>query len=365
MKNFNHADHEDHEGKEQKGVLSRLRVLRDRRGNKNRLNRVTLALFLALGILPLSVPAQDAKPKDQDVVVSVRTSEVILPVTVRNEFGRLTTTLALSDFIVIEDGARQEITSCNARRVPLNVVLLLDVSGSIFTEMGKIREASLAFVRQLSPDDRVCVAQFGGKIELLQDWTGDRDKIERALTRGYRPNNETYFETHLWDALAFAGEKLERVDGRRTIVLLTDCDDNHSTTTESQATAALKRSEAALYVVSKGKAIAEDIKKQYGGFGGAIAGTRGQANALVARFSEEENRMEDIAERTGGRLYRPAAGDDLTKEFGEIAAELARQYVLTYVSSNEAKPGTYRKVTVALAKPGLKAATREGYFVKP
>lgn len=312
-----------------------------------------------------TLPFPNANPSQDDVISRVRTNEIVLPVTVRNDYGRLSTDLSARDFIIVEDGTRQEITSFNTHRVPLKVVLLLDVSGSVFSEMEAIRKASIEFVRQLSPDDEVAVIQFGKSVELLQNWTSDRAKIERAINWEYRATQANFTETHLWDGMFLAADELlPKVEGRRTILLLTDCDDNGSRVTDAQALGAVVRSNSSLYVISKARAIAEDIKQKYGGKRGAIAGTRSQANALYSRFIEDEARMSQLSERSGGKLFNAMTSEDLTTAYRQVCEELQSQYVLTYISSNETPKSTFRKISVIVTRPGMKASWREGYYLE-
>ncbi len=311
-----------------------------------------------------TLPFPNANPSQDDVISRVRTNEIVLPVTVRNDYGRLSTDLSARDFIIVEDGTRQEITSFNTQRVPLKVVLLLDVSGSVFSEMEAIRKASIEFVRQLSPEDEVAVIQFGKSVELLQNWTSDRAKIERAINWEYRATQANFTETHLWDGMFLAADELlPKVEGRRTILLLTDCDDNGSRVTDAQALGAVVRSNSSLYVISKARAIAEDIKQKYGGKRGAIAGTRSQANALYNRFIEDEARMSQLSERSGGKLFNAMTSEDLTTAYRQVCEELQSQYVLTYISSNETPKSTFRKISVIVTRPGMKASWREGYYL--
>ncbi|MBX7218380.1 MAG: VWA domain-containing protein [Blastocatellia bacterium] len=312
-----------------------------------------------------AVTAVTAPSQDEDVIGHVRTSEIVLPVTVRNEYGRLSHSLSASDFIVVEDGVRQTITSFNQRRVPLRIVILLDVSGSIFSEMEAIRQAGADFVKTLSPGDAACVIQFGKGVEVLQDWTDDAAKVATAIQWKYRPTRDNYSETHLWDALASAAhDKLAQVEGRRTILLLTDGDDNQSRTLDKQAMRAVLEADSTLYVVSKARAIAENIKRQYGGFGGLVVGTKWEADKIYKRLLADEARMDDMATRSGGKLLSPLKTEDLAPAFREIGAELQSQYVLTYVSSNEDKAAFFRSISVIVTRPGLKATSRSGYFSK-
>ena len=119
--------------------------------------------------------------------VLLGTQEVLLTITVHDAKGHAARGLTSDDFIVAEDRVRQRIVSCTVASQPVNVVLLLDASGSVFNELASIREAADSFVRALGPEDRVAVVQFAQKVELLQDWTTDREASEHAIDWRYKP----------------------------------------------------------------------------------------------------------------------------------------------------------------------------------
>lgn len=323
-----------------------------------------LVLFLSLFLLASSVSAQSGRRPDRvegedNTLVKVKTSEVLLTVTVKNQYGKLATGLAERDFIVVENGQRQQITSFNIREVPINVVLLLDASGSVFSEMKEIRAAAVQFVEQLRPQDRVSVIQFAEKVELIQNWTSNVSDLKHAINWRYRPGEST----NLWDAVYLAAEeKLSQVEGRKAIVILTDCDDTQSKVTREQAYWAAIRSGASIYVVSKAQALANSIRKNYGGFSGAVAGTRGQAQAVIDHLLLAEQSMSALAEKTGGALFAPPSNKELTQAFLQIVEELKNQYLITYTPSLDTRDGAFRTIKVLLTRPGLVVNHKEGYF---
>ncbi|MBL8151022.1 MAG: VWA domain-containing protein [Blastocatellia bacterium] len=329
-------------------------------------SKIIIQLLLLLIVSSLPIYAQSgrrpitpgAEKTEDDAIVKVKTSEVLLTVTVQNQYGNLATGLSARDFIVIEDGSRQEITSFNVREAPINALLLLDASGSVFTEMKEIRSAAVKFVEQLRPDDKVAIIQFAEKVELIQNWTSNKADLKHAINWRYRPGEVT----HLWDAVFLAAEeKMAQVDGRKAIIILTDCEDTESKVTKEQAYWATIKSGASVYVISKSQALATKIRTEYGGFGGRIAGTKGQADLVIDRLLAAESSMNTFAVKTGGRLYAPIKPEELALAYVQIAEELKNQYIITYTPTNEKRDGSFRALRVAVTRPGLVVNVKEGY----
>lgn len=299
------------------------------------------------------------KNSEDKAIVKVKTSEVVLPVTVRNQTGTLATGLSERDFIVIEDGVRQEITSFNVRELPINIVLLLDASGSVFNELREIRAAAIKFVQQLRPIDQVSIIQFADKIELIQDWTSNQDDLAHAINWRYRPGKET----HLWDGLFLAADnKMSQVEGRKAVIILTDCDDTASKITPDQAYWASVKSGTSIYVISQASSIVKKLTSQYGGAGGKLAGTKKQVDAIAAHYQQAESEMRSTAEKTGGHLYSPLKPEDYLQAYLQVAEELKNQYIITYTPANEQRDGKFRNIKVALTRGGLDVNAKEGYI---
>jgi Ca-activated chloride channel homolog len=307
---------------------------------------------------------QETSPDDD--VVRIRSEEVFLPVSVRDWKGAPVGGLGQESFLVYDNGVRQEIRSFNRHRVPANIVLLLDASGSVFSQMRFIREAAKGFMRGLLKEDKVCVMQFADKVELLQDWTPatQTGELEKSLDWRYHPGESTTFYDGLYLA---AQEQLSRVEGRRIIVLLTDGIDTAERKRASftEALEAVRRAEASVYVVSLTASLRALIEKKTGGgwLGRLLAG--GYDPRLIARYMDQINGAEKLlaglAAQTGGRIFLPIKEDDLMPAYESIAEELRTQYIITYKPTPRASFGEWRRIHVLVTPGGYEVSAREGY----
>jgi VWFA-related protein len=304
-----------------------------------------------------------AKGEGEGFAVSVRTEEVILPVTVRDHTGRLISGLDPQDFFIYDNGQRQKIEQFNRRKVPVNVIFLLDASGSVFDQMETIRAAAISFVKTLAPEDRVAVMQFADKVQLLQDWTNNFEDLKLAFNWKYRPGQATAF----YDALVSAADKFKGVEGRRAIILLTDGINTKGSAGFSQGLAAIQRLEAATYVVSETEAQARALRRNTKGAAGFFnrilaGGYRGQIEQYLSMLEQAERELTTLAEATGGQIYLPVEERDLRRAYAEVAEELKTQYIISYVPGSEGiADNSYHKVEV-LVRGGYQAHTRRGYY---
>jgi Ca-activated chloride channel family protein len=340
-----------------------------------------LSALLAAALITACWPAQgtaaqsgrrlpQTSPRESDDTVRLRAEEVLLNVTVTDSSGRQITSLKQEDFIIAEDNQRQDIASFLVSSVPVNVVLMLDASGSVAGEIDSLKNAAMQFVAQLGPEDQVSIIKFHTDIELIQDWTSKADEVRHAISWRFKPGmvmdrNGRYSpgSTSLYDALyAAADDQLAKVDGRKAIILLTDGDDTSSKVTYDQALSAVVRSGAIVFVISKARAIMTAINDQYGGRLGKVFGTARAAGAVTARLERAEFMMTGLAKRTGGQIFSPLEDKQMEDVYREVARELKNQYIITYVSKNGERDGRLRQVRVYLARPGYQARTREAYY---
>jgi VWFA-related protein len=306
---------------------------------------------------------EEIKPGD---VISVNTSEVMLPVTVRDSNGRLIRDLTRSDFHVFEDGREQPLSDLALRQVPVDIVLMIDASSSVTSNLDDFRRAVEGFATRLAPEDRISLIKFDDRVELLQDWTQSKFQLHRALNR-----IQAGMFTRFNDALLLAAkEQFRSTKSRRAIIVLTDgIDSGHGATAFEVALQGLLQAQVTVYVVSN-TAIERAAKKAE--LDSMTRGTESELRFNQIRMDDlreglrvidlSEERLAQLTTATGGRLYKPPSFDALDATYAEVADELRHQYSLYYTPLNRERDGSFRRVLVETDTPAYHATTRVGYF---
>ena len=301
-----------------------------------------------------------------DEVVTVDTTEVLLPVTVRDGEGRLVGSLTRDDFRVLEDGREQPLRDLVLRQVAVDVALMVDASSSVSSNLDDFRAAVEQFSAKLAPEDRFCLIKFDDRVELLLDWTSSRAQLRRALGR-VAGGMFTRFNDSLY---LTAQEQFKGTQRRHVIVVLTDGIDNgRGSTTLEGALRQLLTSQVAVYVISN-TAIQRARKRAE--LDSLISGTDSSVRFNTLRIDDlrESLRVLDASEQnlsllskaTGGRLFLPESFNALDGVYGEVADELRHQYALYYTPLNKARDGGFRLVKVGVARPGMQVNARVGYY---
>lgn len=325
--------------------------------------------FDGLGAPP-PVPTLKQKREDQEVapgdVISVNTTEVMIPVTVRDSSGRLVNALTRDDFRVFENDRQQPLSDLALRQVPVDVVLMVDASSSVANNLDDFRRAAEGFAGRLANDDRISLIKFDDRVELLQDWTHSRFQLQRALRR-IEPGMFTRFN----DALMLAArDQFGTTKSRRAVIVLSDgIDSGRGTATLEAALQELLKSQVSVYVVSNTE-ISRAAKRS------ELDALMGNSDATI-RFNQirigdlrEGLRVLDLSEQmlaqltaaTGGRLYKPQSFAGLEATYAEVAEELRHQYAVYYTPLNKARDGGFRRVRVEMTNPAYQGHTRVGYF---
>src|ERR1043166_1715683 len=309
---------------------------------------------------------QDSEAVDDDEVVRINASEVLVPATVRDSSGRLVTDLTRKDFRVFEDGREQPLSDLSLRRVPVDVALLVDASSSVAESFEDFRRAAEQFAARLSPEDRFCLIKFDDRVELLLDWTQSRLHLRRALAR-----LSTGVFTRFNDALLLlAREQFRAGERRHALVVLSDgIDSNRGSATSDAALRALLQSQVAVYVIANTEI--ERARKQ-AELDSLLAGSDstvrfnelriGDLREGLRVLADSETNLAALTRETGGRLYKPQSFDALDQVYTEIADELRHQYALYYTPTNPARDGRFRSVRVEVPGHDYQVATRVGYY---
>jgi Ca-activated chloride channel homolog len=289
---------------------------------------------------------------------------VKVPISIFDERSNLVDNLRREDFRIWEDQVPQEIRSFGVDKNPVSVVLVLDTSTSEKSDLKKIKESAEEFAVALSPEDRISLLTFNDEVHRELDWTNSKKILRKALGKIH-----TGLRTALYDAMYLAaGEQLQGVDGRKAIILLTDCLNNQSRVDFRNASLAITQSQASLYVVSKTVMAREEAKHErrvimltdiYKRLFG------NDENYLDEFFKKRETEMADLAEETGGRCFFPIDYDHIKNVYSEVARELKSKYYLTYISNQQLPPDSFHRISIEYLAPATKILYRKGYYYQP
>jgi len=323
------------------------------------------------------------EPVEEDAI-KIDTEIVSVPVKVLDRKGRFIGGLAKEDFQVFEDGVPQEIAYFSNERQPFTVALVLDMSYSAKFKAPEIQQAALAFISQLRENDRVMVVSFDEQVYVHTAPTSDRQVLQRAVKA-----TKIGFGTSLYEAIDLViNEKLKKVTGRKAIVLFSDGVDTTSRRAHdlNNLSDALEL-DALVYPIQydtfsavqemKNKPIITQqpipspIPSQNkspfpfplpsGGTGGV--GTMDAKGTTPEEYRKADEYLNEMANRTGGRLYQADSTANLALAFSNIAAELREYYSLSYYPKEEAKTGKKHKIKVRVNENGAVVRARDSYVV--
>ncbi|MCI0337912.1 MAG: VWA domain-containing protein [Acidobacteria bacterium] len=303
----------------------------------------------------------DTKQKPQEeMTVKLNTSLVNVPVIVTDRDGKYIPNLTVRNFEIYEENVKQSIDGFSSTEVPFNVVLVIDTSGSTRFKLEDIQDAALTFIEQLREKDRVMIVSFDSQVYIDSEFTNDRRQLRKAILQ-----TRTGGATRLYDALDLVlTERLEKMNGRKAIVLFSDGVDTASRLATAPSTIDLvEESDVLVYAIQYDTK--EDVR---GGMFGM--GRRGSAPAIIrippSGASDEEYRradryMKEVVDRSGARLYKADMLGDVKQAFQLIAEELRYQYTLSYYPLNDKRDGSYRRIRVVVDRLNSAVRARKGY----
>jgi VWFA-related protein len=306
-------------------------------------------------------PTTDAAPSGDEDVVKVATDLVTIPVSVFDRNGLYIPGLGKENFKIFEDGREQQIAYFGAQDKPFTVVLLLDTSPSTQYKIEEIHQAAKAFVDQLSPNDSVIVIEFNSSVKVQCQRTTDRQKIYKGIDKAKFGEG-----TSLYNAVDEALRKqLSQIEGRKAVVLFTDGVDTTSRKNSYDGTVAYAEESDSLVFPIYFNTYQDNRSDPRGGVWGGILGpTIWAAGTSAEEYAIGKKYLEDLADVTGGRVFRPeAVPGGLERAFEGIAEELRRQYNIGYVPDTEGKPGQRKAIKVRVDRPNLIVRARDSYIV--
>jgi VWFA-related protein len=291
-----------------------------------------------------------------DYSIKVNVPLVNVDVLVTTKSGQFVPGLKKENFRVFEDGSPQQITNFNVSKAPITAVLLVEFGDTNYQFMVQALQASYAFANTLTKDDWVAVTYYDMQSHILVDFTQDKQALRGALNTLRMPG---FSETNMFDALYDTLDRLDRVEGKKYVILVSTGIDTFSRITLDKIYKKIKDTkDVTIFPVSVGGAIRIMYEAQGRTPPRGIGIRKDQMDYLQA-----DNEMRTFAAMTGGRAYFPRFQGELPELFADISSDIRNQYTLAYHPSNSKLDGTYRKlkVQVVAADGGpLKARDQKG-----
>jgi VWFA-related protein len=311
---------------------------------------------------PPPPPAPKKVEDNPDYSLKVNVPLVNVDVLVTSKNGQFIPGLKKENFRILEDGVPQQLSNFNVSQAPITAVLLVEFASTNYIFMIQALQASYAFANTLKKDDWVAVSYFDMQSHILVDFTQDKKAIYGAINELRIPG---FSETNVFDALYDTLDRLDRVEGKKYIILVTTGVDTFSKITLDKMMKKIKDTkDVTIFPVSIGFIVREYCETHPGGCRGAhgMGIPVGQMDYL-----QGDNEMRTFAAMTGGRAYFPRFEGELPELFGDISSDIRNQYSISYHPTNTKLDGTYRKLKVQVVGPEgaqLKVKDQKGKDVK-
>jgi len=311
---------------------------------------------------PLPPPEKPKKVEgmpDYSIKVDVPLVNVDVLVTTKN--GQFVPGLKQGNFRISEDGTAQTITNFNQSEAPITAVLLVEFASTNYYFMREALNAGYAFANSLKKDDWIAVVSYDMKPDILVDFTQDKRAVYGGLNQLRIPG---FSETNLFDALYDTLDRLDGIQGRKYVVLITTGVDTFSKLNLDQIMRKIKSTrDVTIFPVSIGWALRNYCETR---------GCTGYSHGVGIPISnmdylQADNQLNAFARMTGGRFYQPRFQGELPEIFHDIGSDIRNQYSIAYHPTNSKLDGTYRKLKIEIVGPDgspLKIHDQKGKDVK-
>jgi Ca-activated chloride channel homolog len=265
---------------------------------------------------------------------------VTLDVAVLDNKGNPIPKIPQERFRILEDNTPQKITGYSIGEAPMTVCLVVEFSNRfqrLYTRnWGETLRDAYGFVSTLKPEDYLAVIAYDMRPEILSDFSTDRSQAAEALSRLRIP---AFSEANLYDALVFTGERMQDIEGRKAIVLLSSGIDTFSKLTFDKARHAVQDNGVPIYAIG----LAQATREMAGAMRPGMAGAQSDMNLAVSN-----EQMKTFATETGGRAFFPRFDGEMPGIFRMVQESMRNNYTLTYQPTNQVKDGKFRRLKVEL-----------------
>ncbi len=290
------------------------------------------------------IPSEFKKNKGLPESVATYTADAVtvtVDVSVLDNKGHFIPNIPAGNFRVLEDNVPQKISGISKGEAPLTIAMVIEFSGlfqQVYSEPWyQTLQAAYGFIQTLKPEDYVAIVAYDLKPEILSDFSTDRSDAQDALSRMRFPG---FSEANLFDALTDTAQRMQDIEGRKAILLISSGVDTFSKLNYGEARKAIQNAGVPIYSIGLMQAY-RDILYSYG----AISDFQNMD------FLQADNQLRTFSKESGGMSFFPHFYGQFPEIYQNISEVLRSQYVLTYTPSNTARDGKFRKITVELVNP--------------
>ena len=317
------------------------------------LGAVLAATFLLANLVPLCAQVQTGPippppshrapqtpgPGDQKLpgpTISVQTALVSLDVLVTDEDGLVLAGLKKENFRVLDEGKVQSITHFETTGAPITIVMLMEYSGSAYDYFAyKAASWGSTFLNHLEPKDYVALVTYDIKPSVRTDFTRNKAAVQEALNYLSYPQ---FHEANLFDALIDTLDRLERVKGKTSVLLVGTGANTMSQSTLDDTIRRIKRSDATIFSVGVAEAEYQSAEAQLSG-GGSLT------------YLQAKNQLQTFAKLSGGSAWFPRFDGEIPGIFSSVATFLRGQYRIGFSPANLAHDGKYHRLKIEIVRP--------------
>lgn len=290
------------------------------------------------------IPSEYGKSRNAPAPLATFSTDantVTVDVAVEDAKGHFIPKIGKEYFRVSEDNVPQKVASFSVGEAPMTIAMVIEFSNRFQSFYSRTwyetLQASYSFAQMLKPDDYLAIVAYDLKPEMLTDFTTDRGQIQEALNRMRFPG---FSESNLFDALTDTIERMQPIEGRKAILLISSGVDTFSGQTFDKARRKIQEGGVPIYAVGLMQSV-RDIATA----SGALRGMQ------ELDFLQADNQMRTFATESGGMAFFPHFITEYPEIFRTMASNLRSRYLLTYTPSNQAHDGKYRKIKVELVDP--------------
>lgn len=315
---------------------------------------------------PFVTKVAESRPAEEPAL-KLEARLINLNVKATDRSGSPLSSLRKEDFKVFEEGVEQEIFYFEPVSAPINLVLLMDLSGSTSEKRKVMMETAKKFIDSLGPQDRVALAAFTRELVLLSDFSTDKKHLKKRVEKIKKIHGGTAFYDSMWKTL----DLLRTVkEARQAIVVLTDGMDNELTESSYEPSdhsfeellARVAEEDATIYPIYFNSD--EERYQKYLQSPDISESRRERLERRLIPHGVARLQLEELAEQTAGTVFTARREEDLAGVYERVASELRLLYTLAYTPKKSEVDGKFRRISVKLNREGSVAKTRRGYYAK-